>query len=194
MEFLANSLACRFVVASTARVSIKGRESWPGLKSHGSNVCTLYPTGGNLGHKPGFYATWIPPSLFMTALSLSLAPWELRFELQFSLSLWHRDSSRDSRNFSIDFQVSFGQRAFYELCKILPGDVVVYTYSNLSLLPSLYREISSILLLVKNCFAQLIEMYSVCHQAWCMWNVICLFVILNIELSIRTTNVLLNSG
>lgn len=194
MEFLANSLACRFVVASTARVSIKGRESWPGLKSHGSNVCTLYPTGGNLGHKPGFYATWIPPSLFMTALSLSLAPRELRFELQFSFSLWHRDSSRDSRNFSIDFQVSFGQRAFYELCKILPGDVVVYTYSNLSLLPSLYREISSILLLVKNCFAQLIEMYSVCHQAWCMWNVICLFVILNIELSIRTTNVLLNSG
>lgn len=73
MEFLANSLACRFVVASTARVSIKGRESWPGLKSHGSNVCTLYPTGGNLGHKPGFYATWIPPSLFMTALSLSLS-------------------------------------------------------------------------------------------------------------------------
>ena len=97
--------------------------------------------------------------IYDRSLSLSLAPWELRFELQFSLSLWHRDSSRDSRNFSIDFQVSFGQRAFYELCKILP---------------SLYREISSILLLVKNCFAQLIEMYSVCHQAWCMWNVICL--------------------
>lgn len=113
------------VVASTARVSIKGRESWPGLKSHGSNVCTLYRRG-NLGHKPGFYATWIPPSLFMTALS---SPFSRSLTENFtlncnslSLSLASRQPPRFAKLFH-RFSSFVGQRAFYELCKILPGDI-----------------------------------------------------------------------